>query len=1061
MGFCAVSCLSCGMTSVPVAVRQSAADGVESVTKSTFAEATLRGIANALASDAPFGRNSANLIREKVERIADSVADPDPDTHTSSGRAVLEARFAMGHDDSQYLAQSVVALWAGDGGDRLRLVHASALPTVIKAASARGVLTAMEGLIEKRRQEQGARLADAVDLASWLLCVEEVRNAVVDTMLASRLQEVATGARSLEQAYAQSDQAGVAHLKQVHRAAHNGGEELRVVGAVLEGMYVLTCPSSRPCQVVDRLEEASRQVVRRTFNDTAALLDAALLLGGTALERGLLLDANDTRRAMREYKDKFPTDPMDLCPEPRDSGAARRTQLLQERDPVQFTEFSTALYEATWRMVGRPVSYMPPAAYAGVDAAELTNVYDGRQRRAAVNAHRTPLERYVGQVNFVDPEDHYRWQTESHISPMFSGLPSRWAGQDGSRAARAMGADSADASAPLDGRGEELQEDPRAVSFLMHEALVNHARRKDTESTTSLLRGVHAGREVDHFEAVSFCMLRGLCGFLGPHQEFAEGAPPDQQVLIYSYPSAQMSRYAPLSMMHAHAAEEEEVPRHLAHGLCARGDALYADPKRGSYHLDTDFAGNVIAASRKAAAAADRSAAAAAAASGSGAALLGTAYGEGHESAKPVLWAPIDKSDESVTYSDYAHSVCEASVYEFMAASLKSPTVSDESDTSVRRLNTAAAAVAKLRQLPSLTAVLSSRDGERAKFLGMPNVDAAHDPYVCATRPAMNCSARGQPKDASNLYLQVDAGLARYSPLIPKGPPPGPRPGVRIQRPAASGGTQADLNRELAYPLAQFHPTEEARLAQTHPEAPPLAVPLPLVSSWLREGMEHGWRPPEDSGVLGRQDGRFGFGKRHFSLFMQRNATNEPFSSDRTPRVSSRQAQTALGVDPLDLQQEVLHAALARGVVAVDELSQIDCESEYIASMQAAGGDEQKHVFGVGSSMEDAARGKRADIWADAMREIAISGDRLYRFVVELTGAIGEAADSAVAWEDDDLKQCCFCSNRCLAHDPHTRTNVHLQWNVLVSTGTPRRAPSARPPSRSASRASTPSWWSR
>ena len=98
------------------------------VNKETFVENMLRQTANALASDAEFGNNSANKIRDRVEDLAEEMAKEDPVTRLplkSAGRAVVEARFALGGDNGQYMSQAVAMLWAGDGGERLRIVPPS------------------------------------------------------------------------------------------------------------------------------------------------------------------------------------------------------------------------------------------------------------------------------------------------------------------------------------------------------------------------------------------------------------------------------------------------------------------------------------------------------------------------------------------------------------------------------------------------------------------------------------------------------------------------------------------------------------------------------------------------------------------------------------------------------------------------------------------------------------------------------------------------------------------------------------------------------------------------
>ncbi len=87
------------------------------VKKETFVESMLNQVSDSLASDSAYGYNSANRIRRRVEDIADGMDEDEVaagGSLTSAGRAVLNARFAMGSDDSHYLSHAVYLLWAGD-----------------------------------------------------------------------------------------------------------------------------------------------------------------------------------------------------------------------------------------------------------------------------------------------------------------------------------------------------------------------------------------------------------------------------------------------------------------------------------------------------------------------------------------------------------------------------------------------------------------------------------------------------------------------------------------------------------------------------------------------------------------------------------------------------------------------------------------------------------------------------------------------------------------------------------------------------------------------------------
>ena len=94
---------------------------------------------------------------------------------------------------------------------------------------------------------------------------------------------------------------------------------------------------------------------------------------------------------------------------------------------------------------------------------------------------------------------------------------------------------------------------------------------------------------------------------------------------------------------------------------------------------------------------------------------------------------------------------------------------------------------------------------------------------------------------------------------------------------------------------------------------------------------------------------------------------------------------------------------LLTGVAALRQMDQVRRDQDYLNRLNEQHTAEAA-AFRRSIDIEDASKERRSAVWSDALREVAISGDRLYSFVRAVTGAIGEAADAAVAWEDDDLK---------------------------------------------------------
>ena len=99
-----------------------------------------------------------------------------------------------------------------------------------------------------------------------------------------------------------------------------------------------------------------------------------------------------------------------------------------------------------------------------------------------------------------------------------------------------------------------------------------------------------------------------------------------------------------------------------------------------------------------------------------------------------------------------------------------------------------------------------------------------------------------------------------------------------------------------------------------------------------------------------------------------------------------------------------IEMAMQTGISCIMELEQMQCEESYINLLSDSSSEERRAIFGTGMSVEDANMDRRASVWNDVLREINISGDRLYTFVRDLTGAISEDVKSAISWEDDELK---------------------------------------------------------
>lgn len=262
---------------MPASKRRKMASEFDRVRKETFVESMLKSVAETLASDSEFGLNSANRIRTRVEQIASGLDEDTPSAErTSAGRAVVESRFALGHDDAQYLAQAVSVLWAGDGGERLRIVPPAAMPEIMRVASSRGLVRAMAGVLGTKRKEARASIMKGLDLVAWLLQVREIRVAVVHIMKESEVDAVRNASGALEQAYESGN--GSTYVKSVMDNNDDKHVNRAVVRELVEAVYMIVDPAGRPSRAVAVLERNMRKVVESAASNSEAVIDVALAM---------------------------------------------------------------------------------------------------------------------------------------------------------------------------------------------------------------------------------------------------------------------------------------------------------------------------------------------------------------------------------------------------------------------------------------------------------------------------------------------------------------------------------------------------------------------------------------------------------------------------------------------------------------------------------------------------------------------------------------------------------------------------------------------------------------
>jgi len=882
-----------------------------------FVKASIAGNAATLKGDASFGNNSCNRIRKRLATILDDMEKATTKaTPVSPGRAVLEARFAMGHDDAQYLAQSVTALWAGDGGERLRLTHNSSMPYSVKATTAGGMIAALRAFATRQTRQHTERLKGAAKVAAWLLCISEVRDGVVAVLAATERGDVGT---ALLATYETGESSGKEYVEAM---AESSRAEL---ATLLETLYFLTCDDAVPCMVVEALTSSARRVVYNAQRDTQMLAGLAQL--------------------------NLQTDP---------SGLVGVVGKNAARQGAQHGPVTTDSY-------GRSDATIVPTAQLAV--------YEASRRMRACTEEALILQRDNNDNSTVytvaegdDMQNDRRkraWALKQHISPFADLLP-----------------DKSKTTADQSVGGQQL-DSIVAKCVVEHQSSGPHTSQRVQEPALP-----HTACE---FECVAFCVLRGLCGYRGPHQQAGDA---DGSVLLkYNFPTS----LPPPQSFNLHSVHTDGQPgRHAKRTqlnaqrriqlMQEYGDALSHQSSIDLYN--SDFVGDVLRMDNmQSVAYANR----------------GGGFAYTTEAAKCTRWAPLMSNDGSDRTSvdferEYAEATCEASMLEFMIASLKMRSEHSSNNDQKSVFKTAAAA-AKLKQLAPLT--LSRSVSHTTGDFYLPNSQGE----VCVTRPCHSYSAYRNDSNCkvSELLLPVDAGIARFATVDSNETQPFIIDSAWADAAAVSNSFRPDEPVASAYELAgEDDKDNNGTWGPNSPSHHTAAnskvcffggnentVPHTQLSNALRSGIEQGFSST-----------RIGAKPQHYSLYIATSAGSTTASPlDEKPRPCLNRD---LGVKPRDLSRKQLMSHLAEGIMAIDALLELEVEKEYLDKLKNESSQERRLLMPT-RNLEEAAFDRRSDIWSDAMRELAVSGDRLYRFVVSLTGSIGESAETAIAWEDEEL----------------------------------------------------------
>lgn len=872
--------------------RQKGADrAVARVTKASFVKSMLYAVSDSLAGDSEYGSNPANRIRRHVETIASTVDRNKDDT--KEGRAVLDARFALGFDDGQYLAQAVSLLWAGDGGERLRMVPSEMMPTIMKHASAVGLVKAMDSVIDHKNKKNNNHIKETLNLVAFLLDMKEIRVSVVTYMKSFDLDMIKKAAESIEREYTASSARGRAEIASLVTSTEP--EKFEIIQSMFEGLIILLDPTSFPARIFSRLLTGVAGVVHKTAKETALVFEMARLFG----------EINDATfpsiQQVLESRNYEAYKVADMCPM-YDQNGASYIDPTQPEQHVELVLLKVAVVESFDRMAAHNKS---------ADTNDDTN---------------------VTSRSFVTGSEPKEWKLQRIVSPMWNQKDSDvdFGGQ------------------LVDGWYSYIPTDTDVPPLgNVVEGIENLLSQSPTSTHTVETGPLRSNRLSSDTLFVDFAMIRGLCGYRGPHQENLGDDLP------YSFPKSGIKGYEKQQYF---AIDDVNLDKNDYASIHARQSLIYSKPN--SVFLNTDFVGHVIKDDRRA---------------------PRDNYDQseyGAEPAKPIRWAPIHKNmsrkGDEIVYDEAAHSICASSTIEFMIGSLTQHAETEMANDNASKANVlyAAAAVAKLNQLSSLIFARSSRMSRTTNMILNPQ-DAQSAQYI--TRPGHQCGSCIDNDDnvlIEKLHLPVDTGIARF--VTDEASPPA----LKI----AQGDSPTD---EDGYDSCI--PFRDRSILNAE------------ANLWMRNSIMSGFKyngqnfPSTDT-------------RKMWGLEIGVDAQHEPV--DTTGHSSGGTARDLIATQLMDsdFSMHSLFNAIKQGFNAVREIEQLQHEAAYVQKIQSEGTAENVTILGLGQTIESATRERRTAVWSDALREVAISTDRLYRFVTLLTGSIGEAADSAISWEDEDMK---------------------------------------------------------
>lgn len=530
--------------------------------------------------------------------------------------------------------------------------------------------------------------------------------------------------------------------------------------------------------------------------------------------------------------------------------------------------------------------------------------------------------------------------------------------------------------------------------------------------------GLCTETELSGTHSVRYAVARGLCGECGPHQEF-DGKPSTATSLV---DADAMTRPAmPATFVYAHPSRTYEGPGvdfvSSTELSSARNTSSSISGPSGQAVDTYDFV-ELPAAEFKDESQADS-----------------IVY---HEYAREVQWTPIRREtclrrSEDASLRRKLSSTCDALRTDGIAELVCSVAISEslvdhyarqavkyreESRSNDFGDNLALRAATKLRQLQSLTRVIKAViSGEISNGVIRDIEDRGDDDNkttIRITRPCIRCevveSQGGSTSTRKDVLYPIDAGQCKFAmdvetmatlrgladcALVPSHsvkPWSEPAEWNLIQSYSSNAESLSLRNGKDVFTIACVE-ADDAAMHIRKPKDPTRMQLTNVLRNTLQAPQLHIAAPPEHTPIV-----------------------NERSERVRTKRVPNSRC---VPQDARVLSLEALHATLQKGKEAVQGIDEIE---ETIALLekerkrigeagveinsqppsQAAGGPSNGNDRCVRRHAHNAQQ-RQSAIYEDALREVAISGDRLWIFVQQLSGTIGESVENVCVIDESAL----------------------------------------------------------